>query len=231
MCSFVSSRLITNIPRTSNSMSTFSANKSRHAMSISSLVKEDTTTTTPPDFEEEESYPFQCIEPPYHRIDSVYENDPTCMLPPRSMSERLDRGAAENTSAASTHEGVLGQRSKSAASFFDFNSKHTLDERRRRNKEASARYRAKRNQQNEHMRSLVEQLQQQNNVLFMALQEAYQNQGRAAPRSIEDLMMSMNIKGSDSSTATNASHSYSVSQNSRYYPSPTLSNASLQDRL
>lgn len=198
-------------------------------MSISSLVKEDTTNH--PDFEEEEPYQFQCTEPPYHRSNSVYDNEPTCMLSPRSMSERLDRGVSENTSTASTHEGVLGQRSKSAASFFDINSKHTLDERRRRNKEASARYRAKRNQQNEHMRSLVEQLQQQNNVLFMALQEAYQHQGRAAPRSIEDLMMSMNLKGSESSTTTNSANSYSVSQNSRYYPSPTLSNASLQDRL
>lgn len=222
-------------------MSTFSANNSRKAMSISSLVKEDTISTpTHPDFEEEEPYQFQCTEPPYHRSSnssntSVYDNDePMCMLSPRSMSERLDRGGlTENGSAASAHEGVLGQRSKSAASFFDINSKHTLDERRRRNKEASARYRAKRNQQNEHMRSLVEQLQQQNNVLFMALQEAYQHQGRAAPRSIEDLMMSMNIKGSEcTTTTTNSANSYSaVSQNSRYYPSPTLSNASLQDRL
>ncbi|KAJ8656769.1 hypothetical protein O0I10_007617 [Lichtheimia ornata] len=218
-------------------MSTFTANNSRKAMSISSLVKEDTTTTTPtpPDFEEEEPYQFQCTEPPYHRSsnNSVYDSsEPMCMLSPRSMSERLDRENGSAAASAAAHEGVLGQRSKSAASFFDINSKHTLDERRRRNKEASARYRAKRNQQNEHMRSLVEQLQQQNNVLFMALQEAYQHQGRAAPRSIEDLMMSMNIKGSEcTTTTTNSTNSYSVSQNSRYYPSPTLSNASLQDRL
>lgn len=59
----------------------------------------------------------------------------------------------------------------------------TLEERRRRNKIASAKYRAKRSQENKNMRQALEHLRRQNAVLLQALNDVYRdksNMGDAA---------------------------------------------------
>ncbi|KAI7878703.1 hypothetical protein K492DRAFT_179599 [Lichtheimia hyalospora FSU 10163] len=62
----------------------------------------------------------------------------------------------------------------------------SLEQRRKRNKIASAKYRAKRNQENKNMRQALEHLRRQNAVLLQALNDAYRdksNVGDAAEQS------------------------------------------------
>ncbi|ORX54911.1 hypothetical protein DM01DRAFT_1276063, partial [Hesseltinella vesiculosa] len=50
----------------------------------------------------------------------------------------------------------------------------TLQERRQRNKTASARYRAKKNQQHQDMRSMINSLTKENDVLLRQLEQIMQ---------------------------------------------------------
>ncbi|KAI9320394.1 hypothetical protein BX666DRAFT_1907605 [Dichotomocladium elegans] len=126
------------------------------------------------------------------------------------MSPSLSSTTSSSSSRYSPQSFASTSRSKSSPSLFEESTTtalsaeagtllldtchrpQSIDERRRRNKEASARYRAKRNQRNEDMRNVVAKLIHQNNVLFTALQEAYEHQGRDAPKSMDEVFNLMN---------------------------------------
>lgn len=147
-------------------------------MSISSLLEPSSTTSdhVSSTFMRQDSH---CIPPPplvlppmvSPTTTSSHHEDDEMLLPP------LDKTLFTSSSSSSSG----GSRSPSPDPRDIPTS--SLEERRRRNKIASAKYRAKRSQENKNMRQALEHLRRQNAVLLQALNDVYRdksNMGDAA---------------------------------------------------
>ncbi|CDH48336.1 predicted protein [Lichtheimia corymbifera JMRC:FSU:9682] len=139
-----------------------SSSTSDHVLSSTPFMRQDSLCIPPPPL----------VLPPMisPSTTSSHHEDDEMLLPP------LDKTLFTSSSSSSSG----GSRSPSPD---PRDIPTSLEERRRRNKIASAKYRAKRSQENKNMRQALEHLRRQNAVLLQALNDVYRdksNMGDAA---------------------------------------------------
>ncbi|KAI7854109.1 hypothetical protein BDC45DRAFT_569650 [Circinella umbellata] len=112
---------------------------------------------------------------------SLPQNYPDLPIELRPSRSCETRGTTELPSISLLDEKAYKRRSETSLSYSDNNiagGDYDRQERRERNKMASAKYRAKRNQETANMRKAVETLKKQNNYLQQQLNEAYSDRSR-----------------------------------------------------